>query len=201
MVEESETMELKAATVEYERLRTDVFSDLRLALVHGRMKDKDVTMSAFGAGEVDILVATAVVEVGVDVANASVMLIEGAERFGLAQLHQFRGRVGRGGHASHCLLLPDEPSEKALERLQLVVRETDGFKLAEGDMKLRGVGEMMGPRQHGVSDVAMQALAKPVLLNEIREEAERLLQEDPQMDRLPILRDAILRRLDQTSIS
>lgn len=201
LVEESETVELKAATVEFERLRRDVFGDLRLALVHGRMKDKEATMRAFADGDVDVLVATAVVEVGVDVPNATVMLIEGAERFGLAQLHQFRGRVGRGGHAGHCLLLADEPAERALERLRLVARQTDGFKLAEEDMKLRGVGELMGPRQHGMSDVAMQALAQPALLNEVREEAERILEDDPALDRQPELRTSVLRRLDQTSIS
>ncbi len=201
LVEESETLEVKAATVEFERLRADVFKDLRLALVHGRMKGKEASMQAFATGEIDVLVATAVVEVGVDVPNATVMLIEAAERFGLAQLHQFRGRVGRGGHASHCLLLPDEINDRTLERLQLVARQQDGFKLAEEDMKLRGVGEMMGPRQHGVSDFAMQALAQPALLNEVRQEAERLLEADPQLESLPGLRDAVLRRLDQTSIS
>ncbi|MDQ6691942.1 MAG: ATP-dependent DNA helicase RecG [Candidatus Dormibacteraeota bacterium] len=201
LVEESETLDVKAATVEYERLKLEVFGDLRLALVHGRMKDKDVPMRAFAAGEVDVLVATAVVEVGVDVPNATVMLIEGAERFGLAQLHQFRGRVGRGGHEAHCLLLPDDASEKALERLAIIAQENNGFRLAEDDMRMRGVGEMMGPRQHGVSDVAMQALTQPTLLNEVRQEAERLLEEDPLLEGLPSLRDAVLRRLDQTSIS
>lgn len=201
LVEESEKLEAKAATVEFERLRTEVFPDLRLDLVHGRLKDKDAVMRRFAEGEVQVLVATPVVEVGVDVPNATVMLIEGADRFGLAQLHQFRGRVGRGAHRSHCLLLADDPGEPARERLELVAREHDGFKLAEEDLRLRGAGELAGSRQHGVSDLAMEELLNPKLLNEAREEAERLVAEDPDLAGHPALKDRVDRLLEQMSIS
>jgi ATP-dependent DNA helicase RecG len=142
-----------------------------------------------------------VVEVGVDVPNATVMMIEGAERFGLAQLHQFRGRVGRGSAQSWCLLLSDDPSELALHRLQLVERIHDGFALAEEDMLIRGMGELMGPRQHGMSDAAMDSLRTPVLLNEVRQEAERVLNADPRLENHRALKAAVARRLELTSIS
>src|SRR5215831_5077354 len=175
LIEESETIEAKAATAEFERLKKDVFPDLRMALVHGRMKDKDAAMGAFRAGEVDVLVATSVVEVGVDVPNATVMLIEGADRFGLAQLHQLRGRVGRGAQRAYCLLLAGDDAAGALPRLHLVAGTTDGFRLAEEDMHIRDVGELLGARQHGQSDFAMRALQQPELLSEVRQEAERLI--------------------------
>jgi ATP-dependent DNA helicase RecG len=197
LIEESESSQATAATAEFERLRTQVFPDLRLALVHGRLKDKDEVMRRFKAGESDVLVATAVVEVGVDVPNATVMLIEGADRFGLAQLHQFRGRVGRGSARSTCLLLAEDPSDKSLERLNLLAREHDGFRLAGEDMRLRGAGELMGPRQHGMSDLAMSSLEKPELLSEVRQEAEQVLQ-SPDAE---LLREAARRRLELTAIS
>ncbi|MHB8587712.1 MAG: ATP-dependent DNA helicase RecG [Candidatus Dormibacteraceae bacterium] len=201
LIEESEAIVARSATAEFERLQKDVFPDLRMGLVHGRLKEKDEVMRAFVSGEVQVLVATAVVEVGVDVPNATVMMIEGADRFGLAQLHQFRGRVGRGADQSHCLLLTDDPSEPALNRLNLMTRIRDGFALAEEDMRIRGMGELMGPRQHGMSDLAMQALRQPELLSEVRQEAEGLLQSDPGFDHNPLLKAAVARRLDLTSIS
>jgi ATP-dependent DNA helicase RecG len=201
LIEESETLAARSATAEFDRLTKDVFPDLRMGLVHGRLKDKDDVMKAFVAGETQVLVATAVVEVGVDVPNATVMIIEGAERFGLAQLHQFRGRVGRGAGRSHCLLLSDDPSESTMHRLDLLKRIQDGFKLAAEDLRIRGMGELMGPRQHGMSDVAMQALEQPELLSEVREEAERVLESDPGFDQNPSLKSALIRRLEQTSIS
>ena len=191
LVEESEASQSRAATAEFDRLRRDVFPELRLSLVHGRLKDKDVVMRAFSDGASDVLVATSVVEVGVDVPNATVMLIEGAERFGLAQLHQFRGRVGRGAAAAHCLLLSDEAGEAAMERLRLLERTDDGFRLAEADMALRGAGELLGPRQHGMSDLAMRGLFDPELINEVRDEAEALLAEDPELARHPLLRSRL----------
>jgi ATP-dependent DNA helicase RecG len=201
LIEESETIVARSATAEFERLQRDVFPDLRMGLVHGRLKQKDEVMGTFVSGEVQVLVATAVVEVGVDVPNASVMMIEGADRFGLAQLHQFRGRVGRGAAQSHCLLLTDETSEPALYRLNLLTRIRDGFQLAEEDMRIRGMGELMGQRQHGMSDLAMQALQQPELLNEVRQEAESLLQSDPGFEQTPLLKAAVSRRLELTSIS
>ena len=201
LIEESEVVEAKAATAEFERLRREIFPDLRLALVHGRLRDKDAVMRTFRAGEADILVATSVVEVGVDVPNATVMLVEGAERFGLAQLHQLRGRVGRGSWRSHCLLLSDEPSDDALARLHMVAETSDGFRLAQEDMQLRKPGELLGARQHGESDYAMAVLQQPELLSEVRDEAEKLIDADPDLTRWPGLWEAAARRLEQTSIS
>src|SRR5262245_5245973 len=199
LIEQSDKPELEevtAATAEFDRLRRDVFPDLRLGLVHGRMKDKDAVMRAFRAGESDVLVATSVIEVGVDVPNATVMMIEGADRFGLAQLHQLRGRVGRGAARSYCLLLSDDPQGSALDRLELVAETSDGFRLAQEDMVLRGIGQLMGSRQHGVEDYAMRMLQQPELLSEVRQEAERLLQADPDLTRWPRLWEAAVRRLE-----
>jgi ATP-dependent DNA helicase RecG len=201
LIEESEQLAVRSATAELERLRKEVFPELRLDLVHGRMRDKDAVMRRFVSGEIQVLVATAVVEVGVDVPNATVMMIEGAERFGLAQLHQFRGRVGRGSDRSYCLLLTDDETESVVERLELVARTPDGFRLATEDMNRRGVGELMGARQHGMSDAAMEALKQPELLNEARQEAEALLKTDGDLSNHPALAAAVVRRLEVTSIS
>jgi ATP-dependent DNA helicase RecG len=201
LIEESEKLAARAATVEFERLGKDVFNELRMGLVHGRLKEKDEVMRQFAAGEIQILVATAVVEVGVDVPNATVMMVEGADRFGLAQLHQFRGRVGRGAAESYCLLLADDATAATRERLQLVSGTTDGFRLAEHDMEIRGMGQLMGARQHGMSDLAMQSLRQPELLSEVKQESERVLLEDPGLVHHPALARAVSRRLDQTSIS
>jgi ATP-dependent DNA helicase RecG len=201
LIEESEKVVARSATAEFERLSKDVFPDLSMDLIHGRLKEKDDVMRRFAAGEIQVLVATAVVEVGVDVPNATVMMVEGADRFGLAQLHQFRGRVGRGAAISYCLLLADDPSDASIERLNLVTRIRDGFMLALEDMRIRGMGELLGARQHGMSDVAMQALERPSLIDEIRAEVERVREDDPGFSRYPLLLAAINRRLEQTSIS
>ena len=201
LIEESEALAVRSATAEFERLQRDVFPELRLGLIHGRLKEKEEVMQRFVAGDIQVLVATAVVEVGVDVPNAAVMMIEGAERFGLAQLHQFRGRVGRGAAQSHCLLLTDDPSDYNLGRLDLLRQIHDGFTLAEEDMRIRGMGELMGPRQHGMSDVAMRALRQPKLLDEVRQEAERTLESDPGLEHHPLLKATVARRLELTSIS
>ena len=181
LVDESEVIESKAATEEYKRLSQDVFPDLRLGLLHGRMssKDKDRVMRQFRDGELDILVSTAVVEVGIDVANATVMLIEGADRFGLAQLHQFRGRVGRGEHRSYCLLLSDSPSGTAKERLSALAEIHDGFQLAEVDLELRGPGDFFGTRQSGLPNLRIAQLSDRRLLEAARDEASRIMKEDP----------------------
>jgi ATP-dependent DNA helicase RecG len=151
LVEESEKVDLRAATAEFERLSQNVFSDLRLGLLHGQLPadQKDAAMRAFTAGRVDVLVATTVIEVGIDVPNATVMLIEHAERFGLSQLHQMRGRVGRGGAESYCILIA-ENGEESSRRLRVFVESEDGFEIARADLRLRGMGDFFGSRQHGL---------------------------------------------------
>jgi ATP-dependent DNA helicase RecG len=183
LVEESERTEARAATAEYERLRTDVFPDLRLGLLHGRMKpsEKDDVMRSFQRRELDVLVSTAVVEVGIDVPNATVMLIEGANRFGLAQLHQFRGRVGRGDVQSYCLLISDSPNEASTRRLEVMERTHDGFALAEEDLKMRGPGEFFGTRQSGLPDFKVARWSDVQVLEQARSAAERLSREDPDL--------------------
>ena len=183
LIEESEAIEAKAATEDHKRLSQDIFPELRVGLLHGRMsaKEKDKVMRQFRDAELDILVSTAVVEVGIDVANATVMLIEGADRFGLSQLHQFRGRVGRGEHKSYCILLSDDPSEVAKERLAALEQIDDGFKLAEVDLELRGPGDFFGTRQSGLPDLKMARLSDRELLTVAREEASRLIEQDPEL--------------------
>jgi ATP-dependent DNA helicase RecG len=160
LVEESEKLQGRAAEVEAERLATGEFRDFTVGVIHGQMAsaDKARAMEAFAAGDTDVLVATTVIEVGIDVANATVIAIEGAERFGVSQLHQLRGRVGRGEHESICLLFAEEGGEMARRRLRAVERERDGFKLAEVDLSLRGEGEVLGTRQHGLPRFAVAEL-------------------------------------------
>jgi ATP-dependent DNA helicase RecG len=185
LVEESEAVEARAATAEWERLRTEVFPDLRVGLLHGRMRpaEKDQTLAAFRDRELDILVSTAVVEVGIDIPNATVMLIEGADRFGLAQLHQFRGRVGRGAAQAYCILLADNAGADAQERLAALVETQDGFALAQKDLDMRGPGEFFGTRQSGLPDLKVAGLGDLRLLEAARREAERLLDADPELGR------------------
>jgi ATP-dependent DNA helicase RecG len=200
LVEETEASDLKAATEMAERLQTGPFRDFRVGLVHGRLTfdAKDAVMRAFKAGEVDVLVATTVIEVGIDVPNASVMLIEHAERFGLAQLHQLRGRVGRGAARSFCILLADDPmSDEAKERLAAMEATQDGFRLAEVDLGLRGPGEFFGTRQSGLPEFRTGSLvAHARLLEEARQDAHELVARDPGL-RLPehrALREALVAR-------
>jgi ATP-dependent DNA helicase RecG len=183
LVEESEKIEAKSAVEEYERLQKHIFPDLRLGLLHGRMKgeEKEATMGQFARGELDILVATSVVEVGIDVPNATVMLIEGADRFGLAQLHQFRGRVGRGEYASYCLLISDSVSPEAQGRLQAVEATNDGFQLAEKDLEMRGPGEFLGTRQSGFPDLKLASVTDLQLIQAAREAARRFFETDPEL--------------------
>ncbi len=184
LVEASDKIEARAAVDEYKRLQRKVFPELRLGLLHGRMSsaDKDEIMAQFVRGELDILVATSVVEVGIDVPNASVMLIDGAERFGLAQLHQFRGRVGRGEHQSYCLLLAGNTTAESSERLKAMESILDGFVLAEKDLEMRGPGEFLGTQQSGFPELPMAILADTRLLHEVREVAESLLDKDPALE-------------------
>jgi ATP-dependent DNA helicase RecG len=183
LVEESDKIEAKAAIAEHERLQAEVFPNRNLALLHGRMKpkDKDQVMAQFHRKEADILVSTSVVEVGIDVPNATVMLVEGADRFGLSQLHQFRGRVGRGEHQSYCILLAEDAQGVAFERMQIIQETHDGFQLAEEDLKIRGPGEFFGTRQSGMPDLRMAKLSDMATLTLAREQAKALFERDPQL--------------------
>jgi ATP-dependent DNA helicase RecG len=183
LVEESEKIEAKAAVEEYERLQKEIFPDLKLSLLHGRMKgeEKEAVMAAFKRGEFDILVSTSVVELGIDVPNATVMLVEGANRFGLAQLHQFRGRVGRSEYQSYCLLLSDSSTQESQERLRAIETTQDGFTLAEKDLELRGPGEFFGTRQSGLPELTMAKLSDVRILEQARNEAQVLFSEDPDL--------------------
>jgi ATP-dependent DNA helicase RecG len=181
LIEESESLAAKAATVEYERLSRDVFPNLRLGLVHGAMKaaEKDQVMRRFRDGELDVLVATSVIEVGIDIPNATVMVIEDADRFGLSQLHQFRGRVGRGTHQSYCCVLSADAGIQAQERLEVFQTTDDGFRLAEADLRLRGPGEFFGVRQSGIPELRIADLNDTRLVELCRSLAAKLWESDP----------------------
>ena len=187
--------EVKAVEEEYKKLSQEVFPDLKVAMLHGKLKpkDKNEIMSSFAKASedkdkrIDILVSTSVIEVGVDVPNATIMAIESAERFGLAQLHQFRGRVGRGEHQSYCLLFSSTGDKSINQRLKALVECDDGFELAEKDMKIRGPGEFFGVKQSGMPDLGMASLANIDLIKKARFEARTLLKEDPTLKKYPLL--------------
>jgi ATP-dependent DNA helicase RecG len=183
-IEESETMSAATALAEAERLRTGPFRDHRVAVVHGQLKsaERDVVMRGFQAGEIDVLVATSLIEVGIDVSRATVMIIEGAERFGLAQLHQLRGRVGRGTSQSYCLLFTGSEAGASRERLEVLLQTTDGFELAERDLEIRGEGQVMGARQAGLPDFKLVRLTRDRdLIVRARGLAAAILESDPQL--------------------
>jgi ATP-dependent DNA helicase RecG len=185
VIEESEKTDLKAATTMYEILSGGPFAERRVALLHGRMAadEKDAIMRSFRDGKLDILVATTVIEVGIDVANATVMLVEHPERFGLSQLHQLRGRVGRGADASFCILLGDV-SPETKQRLDVFVGSDDGFEIARADLQQRGMGDLFGERQSGVPAFRVADPLRDELLNEqAREAADILLASDPELER------------------
>ncbi len=176
--------DLKAVTSYAEELSKQVFPDLRVGFVHGKLKarEKEAVMGAFSAGELDVLVSTTVIEVGVDVPNAALMIVENAERFGLSQLHQLRGRVGRGTHKSYCVLVTSSRSQVSRTRLKAMTDTTDGFKIAEEDLKLRGPGDFFGNRQHGLPQLRIADLAGDMrLLSQAQEAARRLLARDPEL--------------------
>lgn len=185
--------EAKAAEEEYIKLSKEIFPHLRVAMVHGKLKpkDKNEVMEKFSQGEYDILVSTSVIEVGVDIPNASVMAIENADRFGLAQLHQFRGRVGRSEHQSYCILFCSEGGHSSNARLNAMVKTDDGFLLAEKDMAIRGPGEFMGDKQSGVPDLVMTSLANVELIKKARAEARAILKSDPSLYKFPALKQRL----------
>ncbi|MEB3159518.1 MAG: ATP-dependent DNA helicase RecG [Synechococcus sp.] len=194
LVEESEKMDLRSAVDVHRQLAEEVFPDFCVGLLHGRLNsaEKQAVIQSFARGECHVLVSTTVVEVGVDVPEASVMVIDHADRFGLAQLHQLRGRVGRGAAASHCLLVNDSRNPLARQRLDVLVRSTDGFEIAEMDLRLRGPGQVLGTRQSGLPDLALASLADDgAVLDDARAEAMRLIEEDPGLNRYPVLRQLL----------
>jgi len=185
LVSESEKVDLRAATQEYEQLAHDVFPDFRVGLIHGQLpgEEKDRVMRAFLAGDLDILVSTTVIEVGIDVPNATVMVVEHAERFGLSQLHQLRGRVGRGAEQSYCILIAGGGPE-ATERLRVLVETDDGFEIARADLRIRGMGDLFGARQHGLPEFRFfDPERDEILLARAREDARAIIAEDPELAR------------------
>jgi ATP-dependent DNA helicase RecG len=200
LIEESENLDLAAALSRFQALQGEL-PGLRVALLHGQLSagEKESVMRSFGAGDIDLLVATSVIEVGVDVPNATVMVIEDAARFGVAQLHQLRGRVGRGSGESLCVLLTDSPTPEGAARIEAILSTSDGFRIAELDLRQRGPGTVCGVRQHGVTDFRVADLARDQKLLELaRREAEILLGEDPELQTEPLLRKALMSRLGAT---
>jgi len=199
LVDESDSLDARAAVAEADRLATQVFPDLRVALLHGQMppKEKDDVMERFRRGDVSVLIATTVVEVGVDVPEATVMLIENAERFGLSQLHQLRGRIGRGEHGGVCILFSNAETDDSKQRLEAIARTNDGFVLAEEDLRIRGEGTIFGTRQAGLTDLKVARLVEdfPVVV-EAREAAFALVDDDPKLLRPEhgAVRDEVVRR-------
>jgi ATP-dependent DNA helicase RecG len=184
IIEESASQDLQSAKAEFELLKTTVFPDLAVGLIHGAMpgKAKSAVMKDFAENKIQVLVATPVIEVGIDVPNATVMVIQNADRFGLASLHQLRGRIGRGGAESYCRLVADPKTEQARARLDIMTATSDGFKIGEEDLKLRGPGELLGTAQHGELSLAVADLFKDAeLLADARADAGELLAADPKL--------------------
>lgn len=201
--EEAQSLHLKAAVSYAEELAKGPFGAYRVGLLHGKMKpaEKEKVMTAFAAGEVQLLVATTVIEVGVDVPNAVVMVVENAERFGLSQLHQLRGRVGRGTVQSHCILISDTENVESRERLRTLCSTADGFKIAEEDLKQRGPGDFFGDRQHGLPELKVADLAADArLLQKTQEAAAHLMQVDPALERSTALARRVERMLEKMSL-
>ena len=182
--------EIKAVIAEYKKLSEKIFPDLKIAMLHGKLnsQEKQKIMTQFKAGKIDLLVATSVIEVGIDVPNATIMMIEGAERFGLAQLHQFRGRVGRGQHQSYCFIFTTNSNQQHNQRLKALITAKNGFELAEKDLEIRGPGQFFGASQSGLPDLAMQALSDPQIIQRARQAAQDLLNDDPQIKKYPLLK-------------
>jgi ATP-dependent DNA helicase RecG len=192
--EKINAMQAKSAKAEAKRLQSEIFPDYEVGLLHGAMtpKEKDAVMKDFSDNKVQILVATSVVEVGINVPNATAIMIEGAERFGLAQLHQLRGRIMRSSHPPQCFLLPEGSGEVSGKRLKALEKSDDGFKLAESDLEARGAGDLFGRRQWGMSDLGMEALKNIKLIRAARDEAARIISEDPELTGNAALRARVL---------
>ncbi|MFH0837862.1 MAG: ATP-dependent DNA helicase RecG, partial [Patescibacteria group bacterium] len=193
LIDESDVLEVKSVKVEFEKLLT-LFPQFKVAMLHGKLKseEKERIMGEFKAGKTHLLISTSVIEVGIDVPNATIMLIEGADRFGLSQLHQFRGRVGRGKDQSYCFLFTDSVSENTMTRLKAMVDYTDGFKLAEIDLQLRGPGEVYGIRQSGLPDLKIASISNGILVSRVRKAAEVLVEQSPTLKEFPFLKKVLL---------
>ena len=187
--------DVKAVSQEKERLSKEIFPDLKVAMLHGRMKpkEKEKIMRDLKFNKINVLVATSVIEVGIDIPNASVMVIESADRFGLAQLHQLRGRVGRSSHQSYCFLFTDSPAQKTKQRLEAILKSEDGFELAEKDLEIRGPGEFGGKRQWGIPDLAMTSLKDFALVEKVKQSAKAILEKDPHLKKQPLLKQRLKR--------
>ncbi len=199
LVEPSEAIEAAAATTMFEELRDGPFAELQVGLVHGQLpsKEKDAAMRRFRDGDLDVLVATTVIEVGVDVPTATIMVIEDAERFGISQLHQLRGRVGRGGDQSYCVLFAGwrgELTDDAVQRLEAVAESSDGFELAERDLHLRGAGQLFGTRQAGTQDLRLATVTDLELIAASRLAAALTIEQDPDLESHPLLAEQVRRR-------
>lgn len=195
LIDPSDKLGVKSVTVEYEKLNNNVFPHLSLGLLHGKLSsaEKNEVMTKFKNKEIDILVATSVIEVGIDIPNASIMMVEDAERFGLAQLHQFRGRVGRGIHQSYCLLFTSNTSPQTVDRLKIMTTVNDGFKLAEFDLQYRGAGNIFGTEQSGYDNYLLwSALTNATLIKKAKDTAQQLLIKDPELTHHPLLKNKLL---------
>jgi len=186
-------VELKNVKEEFDKLSKKIFPDLKVLSLHGKMKpkEKEEVMKNFKDGKADILVSTSVVEVGVDIPNATIMMIESADRFGLSQLYQFRGRVGRGEHQSYCFLFTESDSKLTLQRLEALKNAKNGFELAEKDLEIRGPGQFIGKRQTGVPDTAMKSLTNLSVIKDVRDAAISILKEDPDLKKYETLKNRL----------
>lgn len=185
MIEESDSLNVKACEQLYEKFKEEVSEEFNVGLLHGKMKsgEKDEVMNKFNDGKIDVLISTTVIEVGVNVSNANIMVIYNAERFGLAQLHQLRGRVGRGEYQSYCILMNEAKSKVSQERMRIMQKTNDGFKISEKDLELRGPGEFFGTRQHGLPDLKIANLFTDIKILKIaQKEAVKILDIDPYLE-------------------